>query len=102
MAESLKKGYAMINDQCSQEVRDKLEATSNWETTQRNQLLHKLICKIERICVGFNDHKQEVFNLVQALYSRYLSTTIACSRYFLKYACFFLKYASKIRDAFVR
>ncbi len=66
-AESLKKGYATVYNQCSQEVRDKLETTSNWETTQRNQLLHKLISKIERICLGFEDHKQEVFNLVQDL-----------------------------------
>jgi hypothetical protein len=36
-----------------------------------------------------------------ATYSRYLSTTNACLRYFLKYAHLFLKYASKIQDAFV-
>jgi hypothetical protein len=29
--------------------------------------LHELIQKIKTICVGFDDHKQEVFNLVQAL-----------------------------------
>ena len=65
--ESLKKGYAMVYDQCSQEVNDKLEGTDDWESTQRDQSLHELINKIERICVGFDDHKQEVFNLVQAL-----------------------------------
>ncbi len=37
-----------------------------------------------------------------AKYSRYLSTTNACSCYFLKYARFFLKSASKIQDVFVR
>jgi hypothetical protein len=67
LQDSLKKGYATVYDQCSQEVRDKLEATDDWERTQRNQSLHELIQKIERICVGFNNHKQEVFNLVQAL-----------------------------------
>ncbi len=61
-------------DQCSQEVRDKLEATDDWERTQRNQSLHKLIQKIERICIGFDDHKQEVFNLVQALKMLFLFT----------------------------
>jgi hypothetical protein len=45
-----------------------------WEATQKEQLLHKLILKIERICVGFNDHKQEVFNLVQALKTLFLYT----------------------------
>jgi hypothetical protein len=50
-----------------QEVKDKLEATNNWETTQRDQSLHELITKIKRICMGFDDHKQEVFNLVQAV-----------------------------------
>ncbi len=39
---------------------------------QRDQSLHKLISKIERICVGFDDHKQEVFNLVQALKTLFL------------------------------
>ncbi len=70
----LKKGYATVYDQCSQEVRDKLEATEDWERTQRNQSLHELIQKIERICVGFNDHKQEVFNLVQAIKTLFLFT----------------------------
>jgi hypothetical protein len=58
LQDSLKKGYATVYDQCSLEVRDKLEATDNWERTQRNQSLHELIQKIERICVGFDDHKQ--------------------------------------------
>ena len=69
---SLKKGYAKVYDQCSQEVKDKLEGTDDWESTQRDQSLHELISKIERICVGFNDHKQEVFNLVQALKTLFL------------------------------
>ena len=51
------------SDQCSQEVKDKLEGTDAWKSTQRDQSLHELV----RICIGFNDHKQEVFNLVQAL-----------------------------------
>ncbi len=74
LQDSLKKGYATVYDQCSQEVRNKLEATDEWERTQRNQSLHKLIQKIERICVGFDDHKQEVFNLVQALKMLFLFT----------------------------
>jgi hypothetical protein len=30
LEESLKKGYATVYDQCSQEVRDKLKATKDW------------------------------------------------------------------------
>ncbi len=37
-------------------------------------MLHKLITKIEQICVGFDDYKQEIFNLVQALKTLFLYT----------------------------
>ncbi len=67
LADSLNKGYATVYDQCSQEVKDKLKGMDAWEGTQRDQSLHELINKIERICVGFDNHKQEVFNLVQVL-----------------------------------
>ena len=47
----------------------------NWDKTQRDQSLHELILqKIERICIGFNDRKQEVFYLVQALKTLFLFT----------------------------
>jgi hypothetical protein len=72
--EALKRGYATLYGQCSQEVRDKLKSTVNWEATQKEQSLHELIGKIERICVGFDDHKQEVFNLVQSLKTLFLYT----------------------------
>ena len=71
---ALKKGYATVWDQCSLEVRNKLEASDDWERTQREQSLHKLISKIERICVGFDDQKQEILNLVQALKTLFLYT----------------------------
>jgi len=74
LKESLKKGYATVNDQCSQEVRDKLKATRDWETVQATQSLDELIRKIEKICVGFDDHKQSVFNLVQSLKTLFLHT----------------------------
>jgi hypothetical protein len=67
LEESLKKGYATVCNQCSQEVQDKLKTTKDWETVQKEQSLHDLITKIEKICIGFNDHKQLVFNLVQSL-----------------------------------
>jgi hypothetical protein len=67
LEESLKKGYATVYDQCSQEVRDKLKATKDWEVVQSQQSLHELIRRIKKICVGFDDHKQSAFNLVQSL-----------------------------------
>ncbi len=60
--------------QCPENVKEKLKASSDWERIQNEQSLHKLIQKIERICVGFDDHKQEVFNLVQALKMLFLYT----------------------------
>ena len=39
---------------------------------QSEQLLHELIRRIEKICVGFDDHKQSVFNLVQSLKTLFL------------------------------
>ncbi len=36
LADSLKKGYATVYDQCSQEVKDKLKGTDDWESTQKN------------------------------------------------------------------
>ena len=74
LQDSLKKGYATIYDQCLQEVRDKLVAMDDWDKTQRNQSLHELIQKIERICVGFDNHKQAVLNLVQVLKTLFLFT----------------------------
>ena len=72
LIKALKKGYATVYGQCSQEVRNKLKSMENWEATQKEQSLHELISKVERICVSFNDHKQEVFNLVQALKTLFL------------------------------
>ena len=43
-------------------MRDKLESTDNWYKTQKEQSLEELIRRIERICIGFDDHKQDVFN----------------------------------------
>ncbi len=74
LKDALKKGYKTVYNQCSQEVKDKLEAANDWERIQQEQSLHKLIQKVEQICVGFDDHKQEVFNLVQALKTLFLYT----------------------------
>ena len=55
-------------------MRDKLKSRDDWERIQKTQSLHELIAKIEKICVGFDDHKQEVFNLVQSLKTLFLHT----------------------------
>ncbi len=39
---------------------------------QSEQSLHELVRRIEKICVGFDDHKQSVFNLVQSLKTLFL------------------------------
>ena len=72
--QDLKKGFATVYDQCSQEVREKLESSDGWETVQNDQSLHQMILKIKRIYVGFDDHKQEVYNLVQAMKTLFLYT----------------------------
>ncbi len=72
LEELLKKGYATVYIQCSQEVCNKLENTDDWEKAQKEQSPHDLIQKIERICVGLDNHKQEVFNLVQSLKTLFL------------------------------
>jgi hypothetical protein len=72
LGELLKKGFVMVYEQCSRGVKEKLENTENWEGIQREQCLHSLIQKIERICVSFDNHKQDVFNLVQALKALFL------------------------------
>ncbi len=68
LSKLLMKAYAMVYGQCSDDMKEKLEASRDWERIQSKQSLHELIQKIKRICVGFeDDQKQEVFNLVQAL-----------------------------------
>ncbi len=43
LGESLMKGFATVYEQCSREVKEKLENTKNWEAIQREQCLHSLI-----------------------------------------------------------
>jgi hypothetical protein len=74
LEESLKKGYAVVYNQCSQEVHNKLKSVDNWDRIQQEQSLHELFTKIKKICVGFEDHKQAEFNLVQSLKTLFLYT----------------------------
>jgi hypothetical protein len=68
----LKRAYAVVYEQCSQEVKDKLATTDGWEAVEAAQSLHLLINKIQKICVGFDEHEQETFNLVESLKALYL------------------------------
>jgi hypothetical protein len=63
-----------VYEQCLQEVQDKLKSMDTWERMQKEQSLHKLIQKIEWVYMGFDNHKQEVFNLVLALKTLFLYT----------------------------
>ena len=72
LEKDLKRAYAVVYEQCLQDVKDKLGTTTGWEAVEANQWLHKVISKVERICVGFDNHKQETFNLVQSLKALYL------------------------------
>ena len=72
LEELLKNGYAPVYDQCLQEVRNKLELVNNWNMIQQEQSLHELITKIKNVCFGFDDNKQEVFNLMQLLKTLFL------------------------------
>jgi hypothetical protein len=60
LRESLMKGYVTVYGQCSQEVRDKLKASKDWETIQQEQSLHDLILQVEKICVRFDDQAGRV------------------------------------------
>jgi hypothetical protein len=51
------KAYTTVYGECSDNIKENLEVSSNWERIQNKQLLRKLIQKIKRICVGFGDHK---------------------------------------------
>jgi hypothetical protein len=76
LKESLKKGFATVYKQGSRVVKEKLKSSKEWEKTQKEQCLHELIQKIEQSYVRFDDHKQDVFNLVQALRSLFLYTQL--------------------------
>jgi len=72
LKESLLKGYVTVYAQCSQGVRDKLKASKDWSIIEQEQSLHDLVTQVEKICVGFGDHKRDIFNLVQALNTLFL------------------------------
>ena len=50
----------------------RLKASKDWLAIEQEQSLHDLVTQVEKICVGFDDHKQDVFNLVQALKTLFL------------------------------
>ena len=61
-----KSAFSILFDQCSREVKDKLETQEGWDEVEANQTNHHLIQRIERITTGFKEHKQGTYNLVQS------------------------------------
>ena len=57
LEKDLKRVYAVVFEQCLQDVKDKLATTEGWETVEATQSLHALINKIEKNCVGFDNHR---------------------------------------------
>ncbi len=54
----LMRAYTTVFGKCLQEVKDKLEGSDGYKLIQRKQFFHKLVQKIEWICMGFDDHLQ--------------------------------------------
>ena len=67
-----KTAFSIVYDQCSQEIKDKLQFEQGWEVVERDQSTHQLFGRIERIATGFEEHKQETYNLVQSMRRLYL------------------------------
>ena len=59
--------FSILYDQCSEEVKNKLQAEQGWDDVERDQSTHLLITRIRRICTGFEEHKQGTYNLVQSM-----------------------------------
>jgi hypothetical protein len=70
----LKWEHAIVFNQCLIEVWDKVEVSDKWDKMQQEQYLHDQIHKNKCICVGFDDHKRDVFHLVQVLKALFLHT----------------------------
>ena len=67
-----KTAFSIVYDQCSQQIKDKLQSEQGWEAVERGQTTHELIGRIERVATGFEEHKQETYNLVQSMRRLYL------------------------------
>jgi len=70
--EALKRGFAVVYDQCSEAVKSRLETTEKWTTIECDQSLHELINAIQKICVGHYDTNQDMYNVVQACKNMFL------------------------------
>jgi hypothetical protein len=64
--------YSILYDQCSEEVKDKIKAAANFEEIDRQKQVHRLIQVIQRVCMGFEDHRQGVYGMVQAMQKLFL------------------------------
>ena len=55
-AASTKKAFALVYEQCSPAVKDKLKDSDGWQACFDAQELHTLIEKVQSISVGMDDH----------------------------------------------
>jgi hypothetical protein len=68
------RAFTVIYNQCSQDVKDKLKASTGWENIDADQDLGALMNKIQGICVGIDEDMQPVAGIVQAQTALYLLT----------------------------
>ena len=72
LEEALKRGFAVVYDQCSEAVKSRLETTDDWTNIECDQSLHELINAMQKICVGHDDTNQDMYNVVQACKNMFL------------------------------
>lgn len=47
-------------------MKDKLSSEQGWDAIERDQTTYNLIMRIRRITIGFEEHKQGTYNLIQS------------------------------------
>ena len=68
----IKKGFAILYDQCSKAVKIRLETVDEWDRIDCDQSVHDLVKAIQKICVSHDDTNQDMYNVVQACKNMFL------------------------------
>ena len=55
-----------------QEVKDKIKASEDFAEVDANKEVHRPIQIIQRVCTGFEDHRQGIYGMVQAMRKLFL------------------------------
>jgi len=69
---NMKKGFAILYDQCSDAVKTRLETVDGWDRIDCDQSVYDLVKAIQKICVGHDDTNQDMYNVVQACKNMFL------------------------------